>query len=404
MAERLRIRGCRIVTPFVEMGRGEILLEGERIAAVLPEGAAAELPEAPRLEADGRLAVPGLIDLHVQGAGGFDVLDGTTAALEGIARACARHGVTGFLATTVFRPGKPNPHLPVAAGFCRLGRRSADGAEALGIHLEGPFLAADKRGMIQPDCLGPALEPTLTEILRLCGGFLAMMTAAPELPGCLPLIRRLAAQGVVVSFGHSQASYEQTLAGLEAGIRHATHLFNAMAPFHHRAPGPVPALLECQQLTAQVIADGVHMHPAALRLAAAALGPERLVLITDGMQAMGLPEGHYVYNGLPYESRDGTARYPDGTLIGTALGLNQLVRRFQEFTGCPLTTAVRAASFTPACVLGIQRRSGSLEAGKEADLALLNPDFSVWRTWKRGRLVFAGSDRSRQATQPPSSR
>jgi N-acetylglucosamine-6-phosphate deacetylase len=392
MPERLRIGGCRIVTPFVEMARGEILLDGERIAAVLPEGAEAELPEAPRLDAEGRLAVPGLIDLHVQGAGGFDVLDGSTEALEGIARACARHGVTGFLATTVFRPGKPNPHLPAAAAFCRFGRRPTDGAEALGIHIEGPFLAPEKRGMIRPDCLGPASAETLTQVLRLCGGSLAMITIAPELPGCLPLIRSLAAQGIVASFGHSQADYEQTLAGLEAGIRHATHIFNAMPPLHHRAPGPIPALLERRELTAQVIADGVHLHPATLRLLAAALGQERLVLITDGMQAMGLPDGRYFYNGQPYEARDGVARYPDGTLIGTALGLNRLVHRFQAFTGCALMTAVRAASFNPACVLGIQRRTGSLEAGKAADVVLLNPDFTVWRTWKRGRLVYTGPD------------
>lgn len=393
MPDRLLIIGCRIVTPFAEIDRGVILLDGEKIAAVLPEGEAGKLPEAPRLDAEGRLAVPGLIDLHVQGAGGFDVLDGSAEAMEGIARACARFGVTGFLATTVFRPGRPNPHLTAAAASCRPDRRPADGADALGIHLEGPFLAPEKRGMIQPDCLGPARERTLTEALRLCGGFLAMMTVAPELPGCLPLIRRLAGQGIVASFGHSQADYDQTLAGMEAGIRHATHLFNAMAPIHHRAPGPVPALLERQELTAQVIADGVHLHPAMLRLAAGWLGAGRLALITDGMQAMGLPEGRYLYNGLPYEVRDGTARYQDGTLIGTALGLNQLVRRFQQFTGCPLTMAVRAASFNPACVLGIQRRTGSLEAGKAADLALLNPDFTVYRVWKRGRPLGAEPDK-----------
>jgi N-acetylglucosamine-6-phosphate deacetylase len=393
MPERLRITGCRIITPFVEIDRGDILLDGEKIAAVLPEGAAGELPEASRLDAEGRLAVPGLIDLHVQGAGGFDVLDGSAKAMEGIARACARFGVTGFLATTVFRPGRPNPHLPAAAASCRPDRRLVDGADALGIHLEGPFLAPEKRGMIQPDCLGPAREQTLTEALRLCGGFLAMMTVAPELPGCLPLIRRLAGQGIVASFGHSLADYEQTLAGLEAGIRHATHLFNAMAPIHHRAPGPVPPLLERQELTAQVIADGVHLHPAMLRLLATALGAGRLALITDGMQAMGLPEGRYVYNGQPYEVRDGTARYLDGTLIGTALGLNQLVRRFQTFTGCPLTTAVRAATFNPACVLGIQRRTGSLEAGKAADLALLEPDFTIYRAWKRGHPLVAEPDK-----------
>jgi N-acetylglucosamine-6-phosphate deacetylase len=387
MPDRLSITGCRLITPFAEIPAGEITIEGERIVGVGPAGRE-DTPSASTLDAEGRLAIPGLIDVHVQGAGGADVLDGTPEAMAAIARTCARHGVTSFLATTVFRPDGDNRHLPVAAAACRPERQPADGADCLGIHLEGPFIAQEKRGMIQPDCLGPIREDTLTELLRLCGGTLRLLTLAPELPGCLPLIPRLLAQGIVPSFGHSRADYVQTVAGLKAGIRHATHLFNAMVGIHHREPGPVPALLERSDVTLQVIPDGVHLHPSVLRLLAGQLGPERIVLITDGMQAMGLPEGRYVYNRLTYESAGGTARYQDGTLIGTALGLNRLIQRFLGFTGCPLPAAVRAASFNPARVLGIEKRTGSLESGKSADLVLLNPDFTVWKTWKRGRLVF----------------
>jgi N-acetylglucosamine-6-phosphate deacetylase len=216
-----------------------------------------------------------------------------------------------------------------------------------------------------------------------------MLTIAPELPGALEMIRRLTAQGVLASFGHSAADYLQTAAGLKAGIRHATHLFNAMPALHHREPGPVPALLERREVSLQVIPDGVHLHPAILRLLAGLVGPERVVLITDGLQAMGLEDGSYTYDRQPIVVSGGTARSPDGKLVGTTLGMNRLIQRYHGFAACPLAQAVRAASFNPACVLGIQRRTGSLENGKSADLALLNPDFTVWKTWKRGRLIYA---------------
>jgi N-acetylglucosamine-6-phosphate deacetylase len=387
MPERLRIVRCRLITPFQDLPEGELLLEADRI---LYAGARQDRGPEEVLDAEGRLAVPGLIDLHLQGAGGSDVLDGTPEAMRTIARTCARHGVTGFLATTVYRPGGDNRHLPVAAAYCRpAGSGAEDAADVLGLHLEGPFISPEKRGMIQPDCLGPVREETLTELLRLSGGTLRMLTIAPELPGALEMIRRLTGQGIVASFGHSAADYVQTAAGLKAGIRHATHLFNAMSGLHHREPGPVPALLGRREVTLQIIPDGVHLHPAILRLMAGLVGAERVVLITDGLQALGLQDGTYTYNRQPIEVTGGTARSPDGRLVGTTLGMNRLIQRYHGFTGCPLAQAVRAATFNPACVLGIQRRTGSLEGGKSADLTLLNPDFTVWKTWKRGRLIYS---------------
>jgi N-acetylglucosamine-6-phosphate deacetylase len=395
MPERLRITHCRLITPFRDLPEGELLLEDDHIlSAGTRDGGLSPQPNEAVLDAEGRLAVPGLIDLHLQGAGGSDVLDGAPEAMRTIARTCARHGVTGFLATTVYRPDGDNRHLPVAAAACRpaAARLAAvageEGADVLGLHLEGPFIAPEKRGMIQPDCIGPVREETLTELLRLCGGALRMLTIAPELPGAPAMIRRLSAQGIVASFGHSAADYVQTAAGLKAGLRHATHLFNAMSPLHHREPGPLPALLASREVTLQVIPDGVHLHPAILRLLAALVGPERVVLITDGLQAMGLEDGSYTYNRQPIVVSGGTARSLDGILVGTTLGMNRLIQRYHGFAGCPLAQAVRAASFNPACVLGIQKRTGSLESGKSADLVLLNPDFTVWKTWKRGRLIY----------------
>ena len=193
---------------------------------------------------------------------------------------------------------------------------------------------------------------------------------------------------MIASFGHSAADYEQTKAGIRAGIHHVTHLFNAMMPMHHRAPGPLPALLESPEVSVQVIPDGVHIHPAVLRMAVEQLSESRLILISDGMQAMGLPEGRYLYNGLDYESKDGTARYLDGTLIGTCLGISELIGRCVTHTSSSLMHAVRAASYNPASVLGLQNRKGSLERGKDADLVVLGPDLKVDMTFRAGRCVY----------------
>jgi N-acetylglucosamine-6-phosphate deacetylase len=381
--KRTLITAGRIITPFEELEKHEIVVGEGKILSVCARGTWNDYDD--RIDAEDKIVSPGFIDVHVQGAGGADVLDATLEALEKIALICAGYGVTGFLATSVYRPEGDNRHLPVAAQ----GRfQNMQGAELLGIHLEGPFIAKAKRGMIKQDCLAPADSRTLDRIRELTGDRLRMMTIAPELPGALELIRGLQAEGVVCSFGHSEANYEQTVAAIETGVHHVTHLFNAMAPMHHREPGPIPALLESEDVSAQIIADGVHIHPAILRMALRRLREDRLVLITDGIQAMGLPDGRYLYNGVDYEAKNGAARYLDGTLIGTSLGMSELVARCTGYTNCSLTQSIRGASYNPACVLGLQDRKGSIEEGKDADLVILEPDLSVHMTLRSGRCVY----------------
>jgi N-acetylglucosamine-6-phosphate deacetylase len=215
-----------------------------------------------------------------------------------------------------------------------------------------------------------------------------MMTIAPELPGSLPIVRSLVESGAIASFGHSSAGYKQTLEGFNAGISHVTHLFNAMASIHHRAPGPVVAIFQTHNVTAQLITDGVHIHPAVLELTFGTLGPQRTIVITDGMQAIGLGDGHFIYNGIEYESKDGTARYKDGTLIGTSLGLNQMVSRFMAFTGCPLAAAIQTVTENPARLLGLEDKKGTITPGKDADLVLLEDDLSVCATMVAGKVAF----------------
>ena len=369
------------VRPLDRSAATDIAIDKGRIAAV-----GALHRDARRIiDAGGLRVMPGLIDLHIQGAGGADILDATPEAIKTISQTLARLGTTGFLATTVIFPDGDNPHLRTAA---ELTGKYLGGAQLLGIHLEGPYINPVKKGGLEPRCIfGPEVR-SVADILETCGGALRMMTIAPELPGHLGLVRELVEDGVVAAFGHSDATYLQAKAGFDAGISHITHLFNAMPGLTHREPGPLLAIIEDNHVTAQIISDGVHVHHGVVRLVHRLLGLERCVPITDGVQAMGLPEGRYVYNGREYESKDGTARYLDGTLIGSALSLAEVAWRFQKFTGCTPIQAVTAASWQAAKVLGLGGRKGKIAQGYDADLVVLNDDSSVAMTLVNGEIVW----------------
>jgi len=273
------IENCRLYNTPETVPLQSILVRNGMIERVGPADTSVRADRV--LDAHGRLAAPGFIDVHIQGAGGADVLDATPEALQTLSRTCARFGVTGFLATTIYRPGQENHHLKVVADSVGY---DLGGAHLLGAHLEGPFISPERRGMIQPDCLGQPSDAVLDEIYALLGDSLRMMTVAPELAGNAEIIRTLKQRGAVVSFGHSKATYEEAAGGFDAGISHVTHLFNAMPSLHHRDPGPLGAIFERSDVTCQVIADGVHIHPSVLRLAYHALGPSRFVTITDGIR------------------------------------------------------------------------------------------------------------------------
>jgi N-acetylglucosamine-6-phosphate deacetylase len=381
MAERLLITNCKLFNS--PQKTTSILIENGTITKIGPINVTAG--SVTTLDAGGRIIAPGFIDIHIQGAGGADVLDATIDSLKAISQTCARFGVTSFLATTVFKPGQKNQHVVTAA---RNAGRNLGGANLLGIHLEGPFVSPEKRGMIQPDCLSaPSLE-LLDKILDQTEGRLKIMTIAPELPNSFQVVRQLVSRNIIASFGHSNATYEQTLDGFNAGISHVTHLFNTMPSLHHRSPGPLIAIFQTKHVTAQIIPDGIHIHPSVVRFTFETLGPDRVIPITDGMQSLGLPDGKFVYNDIEYESKNGTARYKDGTLIGTALGLSQLLGRLMSFTDCPLDVAIKTVTENPARVLGLQDKKGVIATGKDADLVLLDSDYSVHTTVVAGQIVF----------------
>jgi len=221
-----------------------------------------------------------------------------------------------------------------------------------------------------------------------CDGSLKMMTIAPEIPGAIDIIKKLKKNKVVAAIGHTNATYEEALKGFDAGITHATHMFNAMSALHHRKPGAAGAILTDDRVSAQLIADGKHLHPAVVKLVVKQKGPDKIALITDSMSAAGLPDGKYVYNGLKYEAKNGLAVYCGAdTFIGTALTLNKIVKRIVDMGIVDLKDAVRMASLVPAKVLGIEKKKGSLEVGKDADIVVMDKNCNVKTTIIAGEII-----------------
>jgi len=383
LTDQLLLKNCKLYTSQDSNSLTDIVISGHSISRIGKSPVEVECETC--LDAGGRLTVPGFIDIHVQGAGGADVLDGTENALKTMASSLAKLGTTGFLATTVIQPQTHNRHLEKAAAL--VGKQS-DGAALLGIHIEGPFINEEKRGGISPDSISSPSGNVLDNILRITGNTLKIMTIAPELSGSPEIIRRLVDNGIIASFGHSAATYEETIQGFEFGVSHVTHIFNAMPSLHHRTPGPVPAIFETPDISVQIISDGVHLHPAIVRMIYHHIGENRCICITDGVQAAGLPEGRYIYNGREYESKNGTARYLDGTLIGSTLSLGSIALKFMEITECSFETAVKTVTANPARLLGIDSIKGSLDVGKDADIVLLDDDYSVWATLVRGNVCY----------------
>lgn len=362
---------------------GIVVIEGERIAYA--GSPLAEYVEGAKcVKADGYIW-PGLIDVHIHGAGGADVMDATPQAIHNIAETVAQFGVTGFLPTTVTGD---KPQLEKAmANVVAEAPTIADGAEILGIHLEGPWICPQRSGAQNPDhIVDPAPEDAAWAVEK-SSHMLRIVTMAPERPGALATIRELAKRGVNVSIGHTDATYDQVLEAIEAGAAHVTHCFNAMSGLHHREPGVVGAALTEDRLTVELIADGFHVHPAAVKLVTTAKGTDGTMLITDGMRAVGMPAGEYDLGGLRVFSDGETARLENGSLAGSLLTLDAAVRKTTAYSGMPLYKVVHMASLTPAKRLGVATEMGSIRAGKLANLVVVDEACRVERVFRRGKVI-----------------
>lgn len=360
-----RVSG-RIVTPD-SVVTGHLDLDGDRIAAIVPDPAAGD-----------DVIVPGFIDLHCHGGGGHTFTTGSAADARMAAAFHLRHGTTTILASLV---SSPFELMRAAVGAYQ---PLVDDGTLAGIHFEGPYLSETRCGAQNPAFLR---DPSMAEISELAGsGVVRMMTVAPELPGALEAITYLREHGVLAAIGHTDATYGQTLAGVGAGAAVATHLFNGMRPAHHREPGPVVGLLS-STATVELIADNIHLHPGMLKFAATSAGPDRAVLITDAMDATGMPDGRYELGGQEVTVTDRVARLAvNGSIAGSTLTMDVALRNTVA-AGLSLVDTARMAATTPARLLGLAGTTGSLRTGLRADLVVLTPDLTVRSVLRAGRPV-----------------
>ncbi|MFG2579367.1 N-acetylglucosamine-6-phosphate deacetylase [Streptomyces malaysiensis] len=399
MVQRTHLTGARVVLPEGVVDHGRVTVEGTRIAAVGPAPEAASGQADPAhgqadsaaahggraLDLPGGWIVPGFVDLHVHGGGGASFSAGTPEESMTAIRTHRAHGTTTMLASTV--TGDLDDLARQAATLSEL----VEQGELAGIHFEGPFISPHRCGAHQPSLLRAPDPADVRKLVDAARGTARMMTLAPELPGGLESVRLLADSGVLAAVGHTDSTYEATIEAVRAGATVATHLFNAMPSLLHRTPGPVAALLEDERVTVELINDGTHLHPAMLELAFHRAGADRVAFITDAMGAAGMSDGRYPLGPMEVEVKEGVARISGGptagSIAGSTLTLDRAFRRAVTIDGLGVVETVRAMSATPARLLGIADRVGSLEVGKDADLVVLDDDFRLRGVMRRGAWV-----------------
>lgn len=363
---------------FQDMGqfkKGTIYIENGRIT----ESSKGEI-----LNAEGLYAVPGLIDIHVHGCGGYDVGDGTPEALERMAEFLLLNGIMAFCPTTMARPV---PELKMVLENVAAFSGKA-GAACLGVNLEGTFVSSCKAGAQRKEYLQSPDVMLFQELQKAAAGCIRLVTLAPELPGATEFIRELK-DHVRVSLGHTSADYDTAMAAFAEGASHVTHLYNAMEPFDKRQPGMPGAALDAENVMAELIADGVHVHPAVVRATFQMLGEDRIILISDSMRACGLGDGEYSLGGHRVYVKENKATLEDGTIAASVCHLMDMVRSVVRM-GIPLGKAVKCASYNPAKALGLLAERGSLSLGRIGDVVLLDQDLNIRFIIQEGRIVACG--------------
>ena len=363
---------------------GSFSVRGERFERFFPDAFPNQADHMPRVDLRGATVLPGLVDIHTHGNSGADCSDGSPEGLRTMAAYLARHGVTSFAPTTMTLP-----YEALSAAFAAIRKlydsRPEDCARVAGIHMEGPFLSNAKRGAQSAAYLRSPDAAAFRALSEGCGGLIRLVDVAAELEGAAAFAA-LASKLCTVSVAHTDADYEQAGSVFDAGARHLTHLFNAMPPLLHRAPGVIGAASEREAVTAELICDGLHVHPSAVR-AAFRLFPGRICLISDALRCCGMPDGAYELGGQTVVLNHGAARLADGTLAGAAVHLLDGLRNAVRF-GIPEAEAVRAATLLPARVIGMEREIGSLERGKFADFLVCDREYRLKSVYLGGRKLL----------------
>ena len=336
---------------------------------------------------DDMVVVPGFIDQHIHGAKGFDAMDGTIEALSGIAEALPKEGTTAFLATTMTQsPKNINTALETVKNYKNMNK--AEGAEILGVHLEGPFISSSHIGAQPLEYVAEPLVETFKKYQEVSGNTIKLVSLAPEVPGAEELIKYLKSQNIVASVGHSAAGFNDVEKAVAAGISNVTHTYNAQKAYHHRDIGTVGAALLLDELTCEIICDTIHVSVPAIKMVVKNKPHTKVTLITDAMRAKQLEDGVSELGGQTVIVKNGEARLENGTLAGSVLLMNVAVKNVVEKVGVPFIDAIDMATINPARNLGVDKEMGSIALGKKANLTVLDKDFSVVMTIREGNVVY----------------
>ena len=378
----------RAFTPTTELRDVAILTRDGVIESVGPRSSVTLPAGAQEIIATDKIAAPGFIDVHIHGAGGHDVMEGSERALDVVSSTIASHGTTAFAATTV--TADPNAICKsseqIAHYIAQQHARTRAGAEILGIHFEGPFISPIRRGVHPPEWIKLPSAELLEKFIAAAQGNALLITIAPELLGAMPCIDAALKAGMIVGMGHTDATYEQARAGLARGAHHAIHTYNAMRPFSHRDAGVIGAVLTSPEISAELIADGVHVDETAMRVLLQAKGASGVILISDGISATGMPDGKYILGGFEVTVTGGVCRNAEGSLAGSTLTLDRALRNIVNL-GRSLGDTLQMLTLNPAKLLGIEHKKGTLHANADADIVLLNEALQITQVFTRGLPV-----------------